>query len=42
MNYMMMINECHVLELHEMNVNDHRSFLALLNQQRERPEIFRP
>lgn len=37
------MNECHVLELRiGMNVKDHRSFSALLKQQGERPEKFRP
>ena len=36
------INECHVLELRiRMNGYDHRSFLALLKQERERPEKVR-
>ena len=38
--YLMVIHECHVLELRiTMNVSDHRSFLALLEQLREWPEI---
>ena len=37
--YIMVIHECHVLELRiGMNVHDHRKVLALLKQQRERPE----
>ena len=40
---MMVIHECHVLEPQTgMNADDHRSFLALLKQQQERPEKFRP
>ena len=39
----MKIHECHLLERRiGMNVKDHRSFSALLKQQRERPEKFRP
>ena len=36
---MMVIHECHVLELRiGLNVYDHRSVLALLKQQKERSE----
>lgn len=36
---MMVIHDIHVLELRiRMNVDDHNSLLALLQQQREKPE----
>ena len=38
--YMMVIHKCHVLELRiTIILYDHRSFLTLLEQQREWPEV---